>query len=101
MVIQDATGRVYPADRCAWRYPVVNPGGTAASGTITDSDARTNGYYVFDVDFFDGVGGTIASPVTLSGRPVANLSGNATNGGVVTLGQIGKSGRFVALSNEV
>ena len=98
MVIRAGDNRIYPADRCSWRYPNVSPGGTAASGTITDADARTNGYYIFDVDFYDGA---TAPTTALTGRPVANLSGNVTAGGVCTLGQIGKSGRFFALSNEV
>jgi hypothetical protein len=98
MVIRDGAGRIYPADACAWGYPAVNPGGAADANTITDADARTDGYYIYQVRYYTG-GDVTGTP--LAGRPVGDLNGVVVNLGVCTLGQIGKSGRFVALTNPV
>ena len=92
MVLRDGAGRIYPADRCTWVNRSV--GGT---GGITDSGARTDGYYVADARFFDG---TTANGRQLSGGSNADLSIATQVGGVIVIGQIGKSGRFVALANQ-
>ena len=91
MVIRDGAGRIYPADRCTWVNRAVGTGG------ITDAGATSNGYYVADALFYNG---GAAAGVPLEGGSNADLSRINQSGGVVTLGQIGKSGRFVALSNQ-
>ena len=100
LVLQDTSGRIYPADRCSWREPIVEPGAADDPNVINDPNARTDGYYIFDALFYDGVTATVDR---LNGRAVTNVSGagTPTAGGVVTLGQIGKSGRFFAISNQV
>ena len=98
LVLQDTSGRIYPADRCSWREPIVEPGAADDPNVINDDNARTDGYYIFDALFYDGVTTTVER---LNGRAVTDLGSGPTAGGVVTLGQIGKSGRFFAISNDV
>ena len=101
MVIQDENGVMYPADRCTWYQATVNPAATPSGNhrVITDSNARTDGYYVTDVRFYSGA---VADGTRLSGRNSTDLTATTlVQGGIVTLGVIGKSGRFVAISNQV
>ena len=65
---------IYPADRCSWRQ---------ANTVDTDGDP-IGGYSINTVMFYPGNAGA------------ENLSGSGTSN---MLGFIGKSGRFVAISN--
>ena len=81
MVIQGTIGTVsngiWPADRCSWTFSAITTGGVP-----------TGGYELDAASFYPGAN--------------APVGGNTANVHTITdpvLGQIGKSGRFVAFTN--
>ena len=82
MVIQGRPGaatvaHIFPADKCSWAQ---------------DDSASGNGYSISDAVFYPGFNGTVTGQALGTGQ-----AGIAINDAV--LGYIGKSGRFVAISN--
>lgn len=78
--------RIFPADRCTWEYDT-------GSGTENafGYDSATRQYGIESVVFYDGSNTGTALPV---GPP----AGSPRQGGEATLGYIGKSGRFVPIT---
>ena len=102
MMIRDGSdrGRLYPADRCT--FSIVNDIGGA--GYVVHQGTRGTGVQDTGGDrtralFFPGAGavGTEQGQITNGGYE--EIEGNAT-GRRPQLGYLGKSGRFVAITND-
>lgn len=78
MVIQNSNGIIYPADRCTWQIR-------------TDPDG--NGYNIHNVRFYPGSAGTGTDPA--DGHIQITTGTDYT----ARLGLIGKSGRFVPITD--